>query len=178
MAAGDVSIDVDILRLQQKFKRLQTLWSEQALLKGIGLKQLQFVILNIKEAGKEEAWQQMSPLTIFARPVRSSNRHFSSNFARELQQSFTSRVTGNEVAVGTAQRFAPFHHFGTGPRDIVPRNRRFLRFNTPSGFVFTKRVRNHAIPARPLLPSRELAKRIGVEFIESVAEKINKDLGQ
>ena len=144
------------------------------LLYAIGARQLKWITDNIREGGIDEPWTEMAPSTIAARPVRSSGHTFSSRWASRLAQSFAIDVSEQEgtVDVGTEDQFAEWQHEGTPPHDIYPRNAAFLRFQTDKGVRFAPFVHNPGIPARPLVPTKDVAEQMALEVLEAVVEKL------
>lgn len=165
------SVEVDARKALQKLARLSKAMEPSDLLDAIGQSQLNWVNKNFRKAGIEQKWPPLSENTVAAhrrgrgagtaQPLRDSGR---------LAQSFIRRVTGDEVAVGTENKIAEYHHFGTGPFIIRPKKAKKLRFKTAKGMVFAKEVRHPGLPKRPLLPTKETAARMAVKVINAAVE--------
>jgi len=91
---------------------------------------------------------------------------------------FTYQVTGSELRIGTNDKKAVWHHFGTGkygtgngPYIIRPKNRKALAFG---GGIF-KQVTHPGIPARPLIgfpaSDQTIVERIVAEHLATAARK-------
>lgn len=168
-----VGIEIDVTAALKKIGLVGFRLALPGLLKAVGLRHINWSSENINRGGFLTRWARMSPNTIFVRPVRSSSHHFSSNFAARLKQSLTSRVGAVQVSVGTQQKFARFHHFGTDPKTFGPKNKAALRFQTAGGLVFAKSVRHPGLPARPLIPSKRVGKRLANEVLNAIARQLD-----
>ena len=78
--------------------------------------------------------------------VRSMDRGKTLNDTGELKDSITSSASSHTAQVGTNMIYARIHHFGG---TIQAKNKPYLAFATPSGFV---RVKSVTLPSRPFLP--------------------------
>ena len=91
----------------------------------------------------------------------------------KLRQSFTSKLEGQDVvSVGTENKIAKFHQFGTKPYIIKAKTGGALAFMTSNGPVFARSIRHPGLPIRRLIPSDQLANKIAVETLEKFVDKI------
>lgn len=129
---------------------------------------------NFIRAGRPERWQPIKTGTIIGRlmqtrfsrlttAIRDRNR---SPLVDEgiLMQSYTTKggnhveqVGHNSLVVGSADPLASIHEYGTGvhgskgrPYEIRPRRGKALRFMSPTGPVYARKVSNPGVPARPV----------------------------
>ncbi len=84
----------------------------------------------------------------------------------KLRGSLNQAVTQRRAAVGFSDKKAKWHHFGTRPYTITPKNKKFLRFQTTGGTVFTKEVNHPGLPARRILPKES-------EVIDDLVRQVN-----
>ena len=97
----------------------------------LGLTVLRWVDQNFASGGgKVGGWRPLRPLTIFGRRKGSAVPLSNTGL---LKGSFTYAATEDEVAVGTANRVAAWHQFGTAPYIIRPRFKKALAFPAPPG---------------------------------------------
>jgi phage gpG-like protein len=143
------------------------------LLELIANKQLAWIDDNFRQSGIERRWAPLRPNTLAQR--RGGSRLPLMDTGR-LRGSFSRAIEGNTAWVGTRDRRAPWHQGGTQPYTIVPVNARTLRFKTVNGIVFRKKVHHPGLPARPLIPSRGLAKRMSVEAIDRLYARVAGNL--
>lgn len=144
----------------------------EEILHAIGNAHLRWMVLNLRDAGTEQPHQPMSPNTLVKGKSRSSARHFSSRFRAFLQQSYTVKVDGDHVDVGTANEMAKLHHYGTHPYTIRPKAKgTLLHFKTVRGMVFVREVHHPGIPARGLLPSKKTAEALALKVLTGSLNK-------
>lgn len=166
-------ITLDTKNAQRKLDRIGSRLSTRQILNAIGLRHLKWINDNFKAAGLEKPWRPLAPNTIAGRRAGSSSPLQDTG---RLRQSFTHRVVNDKaVEVGSTNKLAEIHHGGTGRRIIRPVNARALRFPTTEGIRFAKFVNHPGIPARPLLPSRRLAKRLGLAVFNRMVDKAIAD---
>jgi len=68
-----------------------------------------------------------------------------------------------------------FHQSGTGPYTIVPRKKKFLRFKTKSGVVFTKKVNHPGLPQREWFGISEDAEKEAMKYMRfRIQQEINR----
>lgn len=175
-----VGIEADVSKAFVKLDLVSRVFSLRELLLAIGQGQLEWVGANLRAAGTETAWKEMAASTRRVRPLRQSPRHFSSNYQRELQQSFNApRIDENrgEVTIGTALRFAWYHHHGTRPYTIRPKRGGRLVFRVGDGStVFAREVRHPGLPARPFLPQSHTAKRLAVTMLQAMERRLAEQM--
>lgn len=137
-------IKVDASRGMAKLADVLAIVSGRTVLETIGQRLLNWTVLNIQKAGTEAPWQRMAAITLARRPLRPSDRHFSSPYQTLLQQSPVSKViSDNAVQVGTEAKYAVFHHFGGG-----------------------------RLPSRPLVPSKERARMLALDVLNAIAAQV------
>ncbi len=147
------------------------------LLRLIGARHLAWIDENFRRGGAESPWVPLRPNTLAGRrqgrgtggaqPLRDTGR---------MAQSFVvSRPSADTVAVGTEDRKAAWHHAGTRPYDIRPRRATALRFMTPEGPMFRRRVHHPGLPVRPLLPSDGLARSLAMGVLDAYVAKLAAD---
>ncbi len=168
MSTG-VTIKVDARKVQAMFRRLGRSIDEKTLLALVGQRHLNWIDKNFRAGGLETKWKKLSPNTIAGRRKGSSAILQDTG---KLRQSFVDTVFGNRVSVGTKNKIAGFHHFGTKPYTIRPKRKRFLFFQTVNGPVFARVVRHPGLAARPLLPTKALGERLALQTVEKAIDKI------
>lgn len=143
------------LVLRQFYSELK----QSSLLNLIGNALLKWVNDNFVREGIEVKWKPLSPATIALRRKRSSKILQDTG---RLRMSFVAKVdsVSQTVAVGTEDVRAPWHHYGTPPREITPKHGDYLTVMTPAGWRRVRKVKHPGLPSRPLLPSEHLAKNI------------------
>lgn len=162
------NIDRKIAKLRHMGKR----FSRAEYLTLIGMDALDWVNRNFRDEGAEKKWKPMSPNTRAARPggklLRDTGR---------LAQSFAVKksVAGGWVKIGSSDRKAPWHHFGTRPYTIKPRRAKVLRFMTAKGEAFSHLVRHPGLPSRPLLPSKRKAGKIAKTALNTYVKTLVKE---
>lgn len=188
MVAVGVSIDTSLLN--RAFSVLQArIAAEGVYLKLVGDRYLAWMNQNFRQAGAEHPWKPLSANTIASRrkgkgggsaqPLRDTGR---------MAQSFVSEVQVGAVWVGTRDKKAEWHHFGTSPYQITtnPPGREArraggrpgaLRFMTPAGPVYRREVQHPGLPARPLLPSQTLAEELARQELTAYLEEAAKAAG-
>lgn len=168
-----IGIDVDSIAAQRRINRLAKALGRDTALELIAQRHLNWINKNLKAAGLEEPWEQMAPSTRFVRPQRPASNNFSSQFLTQLSQSMTIlRKSGSAVTVGTEQKYADYQHFGTKPYVIRPKRAKFLRFVGNSGaMVIARKVNHPGIPARPMLPSKMMAKNLAIQVLQAAKDK-------
>lgn len=168
-------VRIESERARRALTSLGRKFETRRILKAIGASQLNWINRNFRAGGIERKWKPLSPNTLASRrgrggqPLRDTGR---------LAQSFTATLDGSDaVIVGTTDKRAPWHHFGTRAYTIRPRNRTVLRFMTSRGVTFARKVEHPGLPARPLLPSKREAERLAVKSIRAFADKAIRETG-
>lgn len=186
-----IEIQIDTQVAQNRLETLRLRFSKRTLTKLIGLRLLQWVNQNFRQGGAERPWAPLSPNTIAGR--RRGRGAGGAQMLRDtghMAQSFTPGApdslyeeTDDFVRVGTADRKAAWHHFGTAPYTITtkPPDRRsrknpkrpgYLLIMTPQGPIFRREVHHPGLPARPLLPSDPLARTLAEETLQAYVDQV------
>lgn len=149
MPESNIGFTIDVTKLRAKVARILAEIELRPLLSTIGQRQLNWIGKNLQEAGTDNPWAPMAPITIKRRPQRSSNRHFSSRYQALLQQSPVMRIieSSGQVEVGTNAKYSRFHHEGAS------RGR-------------------WRLPARKLLPSEERQRQLAMSVIDALHARI------
>lgn len=163
-----VKVNVDSTGARKKLKRLKGGLNARTMLNVLGLRFLRWVDVNFREEGTERKWRRLSPNTIAGR--RQGSSRILQDTGR-MKQSFIQRILTNEVHVGTQNQIAAFHHHGTSPYVITPKNKKMLVFKVAGGMVFTRKVNHPGLPARPLLPTKFVADKIAAETIRKIVDR-------
>lgn len=100
-------------------------------------------------------WKDLSPLTL------QSKRKPRMLYDHGDLLRFQYQVEGETLRIGTADRKAVFHHFGTEPYTITATGRA-LKF----GGMFRKRVNHPGLPARPLVGFPSSDQQLVADVIE------------
>ena len=167
----EARLDVDLKEARRRIRAFVVTLDERELLEAVGLRHLKWVNDNFRQEGSEKKWKPLSPNTT-AKPGRGG---ISAKILRDtgrLSQSFTSNVEGNTVVVGSADKRAEWHHFGTRPFVIRPKNKRVLFFHTKAGPTFARVVHHPGIPSRKLLPSNRLGQFLADQVINAAVKKV------
>ena len=161
-----------------KLKLLHGITERKPYLKLVHLRFLNWINENFEKHGAEKRWEVRSPNTIAAMltgrgshpPLRDTGR---------MAQSFTSgsRVEPSRdmVVIGSQDRKAQWHHFGTDPYIIRPKpdnERGLLTFVTVAGIRSLKEVHHPGLPARPLLPSKNLSISLAKGVLEAYLARV------
>lgn len=159
----------------------------KGMLNAVGEELLAWMLRNITKGGTERKFKPLAPNTILKRRGGSSRPLLDTG---GLRMSFTRgrannifRISGDQVSVGSNHKLAEIHHKGTRLRSIVPKSKKFLAFPTVNGSVvltgqyagrlgvILEKVNRHKIPARRLLPSPSLTKRLATRAIQALVDK-------
>lgn len=165
-------IVVDLRGLSQKIAMLTGTLNPRQFTRALGLVFLRWIDQNFKEQGKERKWAPLRPSTIAGRRKgRGTGSAQALQDTGRLKQSFSVlKDDGVSITVGTNLLYAKFHHKGTGPYEIRPKQKRYLKFMTPNGFRFARNVSHPGIPSRPLIPSDQLARTIAVDAVNNIID--------
>ena len=111
---------------------------------------------NFRQEGRPRKWKALSKNTIAGRRKKSSRILQDKGFLRQSTLSRSGpgnirKFTRDSLVMGTRNKVAPFHQFGTKPYVIVPRNKKALSFMTASGRVFAAKVNHPGLVARPFV---------------------------
>jgi phage gpG-like protein len=176
--AFEIKFTIDAKALGQKLSKLDGLLARREfLLQEIGSAQVEWIKENFARYGAlgGKPWKPNAPSTVAAKG------HGHVLFATgDLANSFRYTYVANRVTVRTDNPVAKFHEFGTkGPYDI-PKNPpmppgHWLSFIGSDGSrVFSKHVRHPGLPARPMLPSPEIALQVAKEAAERYVDAMIK----
>jgi phage gpG-like protein len=137
MISFDISLNTEAL--QATLRHIQALAAPErlaVLYDRLGVAGVRWVDTNFRQGGAlVGGWKPLRPLTVFGRrggssaPLQDTGR---------LRESFTYQVQPNGARVGTAYQVKGkpiplYHQEGTGPYDIVPRDKQALAFPAPPG---------------------------------------------
>lgn len=111
---------------------------------------------NFRQEGRPTKWKALSKNTVAGRRKKSSRILQDKGFLRQsvLAKSGPGNIrkfTRDSLTMGTRNKVAAWHQFGTKPYVIVPRNKKALSFMTASGRVFAKKVNHPGLVARPFI---------------------------
>lgn len=105
------------------------------------------------------AWKDLSPLTL----AQGSRKGGPLNKTGRMLQSFLYQVTNDTLVLGfdgsRDGKLAGYHHFGSDPYTIVPKNKKVLAF---AGIV-SRRVDHPGIPKRQLVGFPDSDQRLTAE---------------
>lgn len=165
-------IVVDFRGLSQKIAMLTGSLNPKQFTRAVGLVFLRWIDQNFKSQGTEKKWAPLKPSTIAGRRKgKGSGTAQTLQDTGRLKQSFSIlKDDGSSVTVGTNLFYAKFHHVGTSPYEIRPKQSRVLRFMTPNGFRFARKVNHPGLPSRPLIPSDALAKEIAIAAVNKIID--------
>lgn len=158
-------IVLDDSALKAKLGRVQKAIGSQKMMEGIGLRQLKWVNDNFKSNGNGK-WAALRPNTIASR-AHGGSVPLQNTGALRKSFDFDVALFGAKVTVGTTNRVAEFHHFGTRPYSIRPKRAKMLRFMTTGGVVLAYGVKHPGLPARPLLMDEREGKTLAIDLIEA-----------
>lgn len=167
--------DKEVYNILRRLTRMDA--DKSVLYDRFGLQVLNWVDKQFQTQGGQggSPWPRLSPNTIAGR--RKGSSRILQDTGR-LKTSFTHRVSGRGVSVGTNVEYAPFHQFGTkGPYEIKPKNAKALAFKMAGGgsavrasfssratkatyrkgdkYVIVRSVMHPGLKARSMLPSAE-----------------------
>jgi len=177
MSAGvTINLKVEIAKAQRAIKRLGRKLETRQYLELVGSQLLHWVNQNFKDQGTEKKWKPLTPNTKAGRRKEGKGAKILQNTGR-LKQSFVSKVMkdGNSVSVGTNNKVAKWHEFGTKPYVIRPKNKKMLKFPVVGGFAFAKKVNHPGLPARPMLPSEDRGRQIALEELKNYVKIITAE---
>lgn len=182
-----VDIRVDIKKAQTKIRRIRAALDTRKMLNAIGLRQLKWINDNFKQQGRlreSGGWKPLADSTRFAR--RQGSPQVLQDTGR-LRQSFVHKVSGTKVSVGTADKKAAWHEFGTSPYIISPKNKNSLVFAHPNGTAtikghgtlhfngktgfFLKEVHHPGLEPRPMLPTRRQARKLAKDVLKAFVKR-------
>lgn len=156
----------DAIRRISRFRRT---FDEKTLLRIVGARHLNYIDQNFRAQGFEQRWRPLSAGTR-ANPRRGVGAQILRDTGR-LAQSFTLRLRGRSVEVGTNVQYAEYHEEGTRPYVIVPTRAKALRFFGSTGVAFAQRVQHPGLPVRKMLPSQRLAENLAGEAITATVRR-------
>jgi len=173
-------VDLQVTIKDEELKRTiaraeRTLSDLTPMLKRSGVHMISSFDKNFKAQGRPQKWKPLAPNTVINRRKGSS---VVLQDTGRLRMSVLSRVapgniyklTKNSLRMGSALKVAAWHQYGTPPYLIRPKTKKFLRFQTTSGIVFTKLVRHPGLAARPFVlihPADERAMtKIWAQYID------------
>ena len=111
---------------------------------------------NFRQEGRPKKWKPLSKNTIAGRRKGSSRILQDKGLLRQsvIARSAPGNIrkfTKDSLKMGTTQKTAAWHQYGTKPYVIVPKNKKMLSFMSASGRVFTKKVNHPGLASRPFI---------------------------
>jgi len=177
----DIQVTIKDEELKDLIKKAErTVSNLTPMLKRSGVHMISSMDKNFKAQGRPQKWKPLSPNTVINR--RKGSAIVLQDTGR-LRMSVLSRaapgniykLTKNSLTMGSALKVAEWHQYGTPPYLIRPKTKKYLRFRTTRGIIFTKLVRHPGLAARPfVLIQREDERamtKIWADYIESELEK-------
>ncbi len=101
---------------------------------------------NFRAEGRPTRWAPLAASTLKQRRLGAKGAKIL-QASGKLAASITPFSDNNLAGVGTNKPYAPAQHFGTGPHEIKPKNKKALAFG---GKVY-RRVRHPGLKARPFM---------------------------
>lgn len=167
------AIKVNITGAKRKINRIIQVLNKDDLLRAIGFRQLKWINDNFKsEGGLVGGWKALSRNTIASRRQASSTILQDTGRLRQSFDDYGVNVSGSTVTVGTSNKVAEFHEFGTSPYVIKPKGSGLLKFRTAGGFVFAKKVNHPGLAKRKMLPTLKIAKELGINIITATFDRL------
>lgn len=188
MARLTLDLEIDFKKAVETLEALAIALEPRRVLTAIANRQVRWIADNFRQEGAEKKWVPLKPNTVVKRIGQSSAVLQDKG---QLRQSFVQgqpkSIDDTEVVIGSSVRYALFHQDGTKPYTISPRSQKFLAFPVAvkvepankgkdkgqkfqDNWVYRKKVRHPGLPARPMLPSAELAAQLSVEQLESIIQ--------
>jgi phage gpG-like protein len=179
-----IRLDVQVSgrALSQRLQQIAREIEPATLLKAAAEGHMQWFAKNFRAEGIEKHWAPLSPNTVASRRKQSSAILQDTG---KMRASNTYAISGSSVEIGYGDKKAPWHHYGVRARRIVPKRAKILRFpvaHVPKGksiatvgkkdFAFARFVNWPGIPARPLLPSKELTIQITTKALTAALSRI------
>ena len=147
---NDVEFKRAMLEMERRGKNLRPYFKKARIIMTRSFAQ------NFKNEGRPRKWKRLSPNTIAGR--RKKSRRILQDTGRLRLSTTAQSAPGNithysadSLKMGTRQKIAPFHQYGTKPYTIVPKNAKALSFMTAGGRIFVKRVKHPGLTARPFV---------------------------
>jgi len=171
----ELGVTFDAVRTAKLIRAMRRGLNTSDLLTVISLKHFDFIIRNFDAKGNLiEPWAPLSANTIF---VRSTARVGVVNPLADtgaMRQSLVMKPpVGNSVIVKFNDEKAKWHHFGTDPYVIRPKDSAgLLTFRVVGGRVVASVVNHPGLPARKLIPSQSKAEDIAEEALENIINEI------
>lgn len=111
---------------------------------------------NFKREGRPKKWKALSKNTVAGRRKGSSRILQDKGLLRLSVMSTAAagnirKVSKDSLKMGTQQKTAEWHQFGTKPYVIQPKSKQALSFMTASGRVFVKKVNHPGLVSRPFV---------------------------
>lgn len=169
-----ISIKVEYGKAKKKLAHAGKALDLPTLLKLIGMRHLYWINQNFERGGIEKKWAPLAGSTLANRRGGGRGAQILRDTGK-LAQSFVIAYSANKVSVGTTNKTAIWHHFGTKPYIIKPKGGKVLVFRGAGGqAIFARTVRHPGLPERRLLPSKELGKQMAIEELNAYVEKLLK----
>lgn len=172
-----LEIKVDNTAGTVKLQRLMEAVEPDTILRVIGARLLSYVDESFRTRGRG-TWRTLAALTLQLRrhggdmPLQDTGR-YKQSFVQESDNRTYVEVGSNlQTADGTS--LPRIHEFGTGPYTIRVKRARVLAAQTRVGswIFFGKEVHHPGVPARPVLPTKNVAEQLILETIDGMLERV------
>lgn len=178
-----VTISLDSIIGQRKLEKLKAGIRPDIITSAIGGRLMSYVGESFDTRGRGE-WAALSPLTLLLRqrggdvPLQDIGK-YKQSFVQETDNATYVEV-GTNIKTDTGISLGKIHEFGTGPYTIRVRRAKGLAAKTRSGqwLHFGKEVNHPGIPARPVLPTKEVGERLVREVVEGMLQKLADEVNR
>ena len=189
-----IRISVDATRAVKKLKAVGIKLDNKEMLSFIGEHLLYWVDHNFQNEGTEKKWAKLSDNTLAGRrkngrvaKILQDTGRLKMSFVKGKLQNVHS-ISGNKLEVGSEDPRAIWHHKGTDPYDIYPKNKEALSFVIGGMKIYEKRgglsnrkavvkhVHHPGLIARPLIPSDGLAQKIADKAVRAYVKVIESSV--
>lgn len=177
-----VHIEIDTKESQTFFRLVSDAIKPETILRVIGARFQSYVDESFRTSGRGQ-WRPLSGLTMLLRkhggslPLQDSGRYKQSFVTETDNKTFVE--VGSNLKVASGIPLAKIHEFGTGPYTIRAQKARVLAAQTRAGawLYFGKEVRHPGIPARPVLPTNQVAERLVQDSLNAMLSRVEASKG-
>lgn len=189
-----LQIKVDASKAVIKLKAVNAKLDNKEMLSFVGEHFLYWIDHNFQNEGTEKKWKKLSDNTMAGRTGGGGGSKILQNKGR-LKMSFVKggennifKFSGNQIEIGSEDPRAEWHHKGTDPYDIYPKNKKALSFVIGGMKVYGKRgglsnrnvvvrhVRHPGLAARSLIPSDSLSEDIANKALKAYINVIESSV--